>query len=67
MTDQDRVSGEEETSDGTREPGSTKMFNEENPDAAPAGEESAGLNTLDDRIEEVKRKARELEPGDETK
>jgi hypothetical protein len=67
VTDNDRVSGEEETGDAGREASSTKLFNEENPDAAPAGEESAGLNTLDDRIEEVKQKARELEPGDETK
>lgn len=67
MTDQDRVSGEEETGDASREASSTNLVNEENPDAAPAGDESAGLNTLDDRIEEVKQKARELEPGDEAK
>ena len=67
MTDQDRASGEEETGDGTREPGATQLFKEENPDAAPAGEESEGLTTLDDRIEDVKQKARELEPGDEAK
>jgi hypothetical protein len=67
VTDQDRVSGEDETSDGTREPAAAKLSKEENPDAAPSGEESEGLNTLEDRIEEAKQKARELEPGDKTK
>jgi hypothetical protein len=67
VTDQDRVSGEDETSDGTREPAAAKVFKEEDPDGAPSGEESEGLNTLEDRIEEVKQKARDLEPGAETK
>jgi hypothetical protein len=66
VTDQDRVSGEEETTDAGREASSADLSNEENPDAAPAGEGSADLHTLDNRIEEVKQKARELNPDDKS-
>jgi hypothetical protein len=66
VTDQDRVSGEEETTDAGREASSADPSYEENPDAAPAGDESADLHTLDDRIEEAKQKARELKPDDQS-
>lgn len=64
LTDQDRVSGEDETTDAGREASSANLFKKENPDAAPSGDESEGLTTLEDRIEDVKQKARELEPED---
>jgi hypothetical protein len=61
MPDEDPVVAEDERPDGTREPAIGSAI--ENEDADQSGT-SDGSQVIDQRIEEVKQKAREMGEGD---
>ncbi|MBJ7600055.1 MAG: hypothetical protein DLM67_00220 [Candidatus Nephthysia bennettiae] len=63
MPDEDPVVGTNETRDGTREPAIGSALDDENADADQSGT-SDGSQVIEQRIEEVKQKAREMGDGD---
>ena len=63
MPDEDPVVPEDEKPDGTREPAIGRAIEDEDADADRTGT-SDGAQVIEQRIEEVKQKAREMGEGD---
>jgi hypothetical protein len=62
LPDEDPLVPEDEKPDGTREPAVDRAIKDEDPDEASARDEGASI--IENRIEDVKQKAREMGEGE---